>query len=316
MAKKEDLFLSANKAIDTLLNESERGLAKEFVATLSKIKRVLADAFEKFGTDGILTREEMVKYGRLTKIEQNLVEQIQTLTKNQIRLTKESILTVFEESYYRYGYMIENQSELTIYKMLSSETIDQSLYNELDAIKWDERVKENNNVLVRQLREELTQGLIQGVTYGAIAKVITNRLNIGLNKAKRVIRTEGRRAQSEANLKTMQDASKKGLTTMKRWISSKDSRTRDTHRHLDGTTIEIDEYFVSRSGKKALAPRQFGNNKEDINCRCDMRTVVYVDGEELGAKTMRARNNGDDKRGVVVPYQNYNNWKKDLKKRN
>lgn len=293
----------------------EKQLTKEYLTALKDIKSTLADAYEKFGTDGILTREEMVKFGRLAKVERHIVEQIQQLTKTQIRFTKDSIRDVFSESYYRYGYMIENLSEFRIYKMLKPEIIDQMLFNELDAIKWDERVEVNNEILVRQLREELTTGLIQGVGYAVLAKMISDRMTIGLNKARKITRTECRRVQEEANLRTMQEAHSKGIVTKKQWVSTLDRRTRDTHKHLDGQVVNIDEHFVSNSGNKALAPHQFGVAREDINCRCTMIVVIEEDGKKLGQKSRRARNNGDNEQGEIIKFATYNNWKKDLGER-
>ena len=310
-----DIFFETHKAIDKMIEGKEKELAREYLVALNSIKLMLSDAYEKYGVDGILNREEAVKYGRLAKIEQHIIEQIQKLTKIQVRITKESILNTFTDAYYRYGYMIENASELAIYSMLSQEIINQMLYNELDTVTWEERIEENNNVLVRQLREELTTGLIQGLTYTAVAKSVSERLNIGANKAKKIVRTETRRVQEEANLKSMQDAKKKGIITKKQWVSTLDSRTRDTHKHLDGKVVDIDDYFVSRSGKKALAPHKFGVAKEDINCRCTMISVIEIDGKVVDNGTRRARNNGDNEISEVISYKNYNEWKKDLEGR-
>lgn len=310
---KKDLFFSTNVVLDNLLDGHEKELSREFVTVLTSIKSTLANAYEKFGTDGILTREEVIKFGRLTKIEQYLIEQIHQLTKTQIRITKDSIRNVFAESYYRYGYMIENESEFQIYKMLNPEIVDQMLFNELDLVKWDERVKENNQILVRQLREELAQGIVQGVGYSVIAKAVSERLNIGLNKAKRIARTECRRVQEEANLRTMKEANGKGLVTKKQWVSTLDSRTRDTHKHLDGQVVGIDEMFTSRSGKEAIAPHKFGVAKEDINCRCTMISVIEDEnGEVMGQKSRRAK---EDKDNEVIEYATYNEWQKSLKNR-
>lgn len=308
MAKKDE-FVKLNKEIDKKLQGKEKELAKEFMATLSNIKKVLAEAFEKYSDNDILTREEMVKFGRLAKLETHLIEQIQGLTKTQVQITKSAIKDIFLESYYRYGYFIENQVELAIYKLVKPEIIDQMLFNPLNLIKWDEVVKEHTTTLIRQLREVLTLGLVQGLSFPKLARQVTEKLNIGLNKALRIVRTECRRVQESANLQTMQEASQAGVITKKMWVSTLDTRTRDTHRHLDGQIVGIEEKFKSKSGFTALAPHQFGSPAEDINCRCTM--IVVVDG--LEPKVRRARDeNGKNK---IIPYKNYNDWQKDLEGR-
>ena len=322
MAKrnKKDIYVESTRAIDKLIESSEKQVDKEFIALLKGIKSTLASAYEKFGRDGILTREEMVKYGRLTKLEQSLIEQIQKLNKNQIRLTKDTIQHVFEESYYRYGYLIENETEFRIYELLSKEAINQNIHNDLNPISWDKRVKINNETMLRQLVEDINQALIVGSSYAFIASMVADRVTVGSNKGKRIVRYEGRRVQEKANFDSMDKAdeviSKAGMQVKKQWLSAKDSRVRHTHRGLDGQTIDIDDEFTSPSGAKAKAPRQFGIPKEDANCRCMMIHAFYdEDGNRIGGRTMRARNNGDNQIGIVVPYQKYTDWKKSLENR-
>ena len=102
-------FIEINKKMDKILNDEEKKVVKEYMKALVAIKKALAVAYEKYSSSDILTREEMVKYGRLTKLENFFVEQIQKLTNTQIRLTKNAIRTMFEEGYYRYGYFIEKK---------------------------------------------------------------------------------------------------------------------------------------------------------------------------------------------------------------
>ncbi|MET1374796.1 phage minor head protein, partial [Staphylococcus aureus] len=66
----------------------------------------------------------------------------------------------------------------------------------------------------------------------------------------------------------------------KRWHATKDTRTRDTHRHLDGESVEIDQNFKS-SGCVGQAPKLFigvNSAKENINCRCKL--LYYIDENE------------------------------------
>lgn len=307
--EKKDEFIKLNKAIDKKLDGKEKELAKEYAQTLANVKQALAEAYEKYSDNDILTREEMVKFGRLAKLENYLAEEIQKLTKNQIRITQSAIKDTFLESYYRYGYFIENQVELAIYKLVKPEIVDAMIFNPLDLIKWDERVEENTTTLTRTLREVLTLGLAQGLGYSKLAREVTDKLGIGLNNALRITRTECRRVQESANLSTMQEARTAGVITKKMWVSTLDKRTRDTHRHLDGQIVGIDEKFKSKSGYTALAPHQFGVANEDIHCRCTM--IVVVDGLEPSVRRARDEN-GKNK---IIKYKTYNDWYKDLEDR-
>lgn len=60
--------------------------------------------------------------------------------------------------------------------------------------------------------------------------------------------------------------------TEKTWVSMRDTRVRDTHRALDGTSVPMDKPFVSPSGAKLRFP---GDPRAPISevarCRCHLR---------------------------------------------
>jgi uncharacterized protein with gpF-like domain len=67
------------------------------------------------------------------------------------------------------------------------------------------------------------------------------------------------------------------VQVLKRWISSRDDRTRDSHYQLDRQTrnepIPAGEDFEI-GGKSAAAPAGFGEAALDINCRCTIAPVI------------------------------------------
>lgn len=303
------LFDQIQKALDAVGYRVEKNIFRSYQDTLTLIRNELSRCYEEYAKDGVLTREEMEKYGRLAKLELFIVETINGLTKEQVKQTRSGILDMFQESYYRHAHMIQNDVPVGIdFRLINQEALIAALYNPLDAIRWDERAKDNNELLKKQLRESIVRGLIQGNSYLGIAKDVKEKLNIGTSKAIRIVQTETHRVREEGNLKTMQDAESKGVIMKKRWVSSLSSKTRDTHRKLDGQTVGIDEEFKSKSGRKAQAPGKFGDPAEDINCRCTM--ISIVDGIE--PKLRRAR--GSDGKNEVIKNTTYEEWQKGLSK--
>jgi uncharacterized protein with gpF-like domain len=66
----------------------------------------------------------------------------------------------------------------------------------------------------------------------------------------------------------------------KEWISSRDSRVRETHESLDGDVVPRDQKFVSSSGAALAFPGDPDAPPEEvINCRC---TIVGVNTQETG----------------------------------
>lgn len=305
MTKKQ--FKELQKLIKTIQSEAERQIAQEYLDAIRTIKLELSDIFEAYGEDGVVKREVMEKYGRMKKLENKLAQHVSLLTNSQIKHTKKAIQEVYKQSFYYRGYVIETLAGFSIFRLINKKVIDEIIYNEMDLIKWDTRTKENNNLLIRQLKEVIMSGLAQGHGYGKMAKALTEKMDISRNKAIKIVQTETHRSNQQGNLKSMEQAVSKGCIMKKRWISSLDSKTRKSHQHLDGQTVEVDEPFVSRGGRKAMSPGKFGVAEEDINCRCDMISVF--DG--LEPKVRKARNPFTGK-NEYIKYQTFNEWQKNL----
>jgi hypothetical protein len=92
----------------------------------------------------------------------------------------------------------------------------------------------------------------------------------------------GTDAENKARLDGMYRASDIGVKVRKQWRATLDNRTRDSHKLLDGETIDLDATFDN--GLKY--PREPGGALSEIcNCRCRIRYVTkYTD-----AKTRSAR---------------------------
>lgn len=84
-----------------------------------------------------------------------------------------------------------------------------------------------------------------------------------------VIRTEADRVYNEAVEDTAEES---GLDNIyKTWVTMDDEKVRDTHWHLRGMTIPLDNYFYTFNYDRAKAPHGFGVPQEDCNCRCRLR---------------------------------------------
>jgi len=256
-------FTQADRALDRQQRSFERKLVSSYTASLKEIKDQLAVAYEKY--DGSFA--EMQKYNRLSNLERNIDKEIAKLTgKNAVTL-KKGIGDTFQESYYRAGFTLETTAQAKLgFAQLSKKTIEASINNPLDRVGWLKRNRENQALLTRQVKQQLTQSLIKGESYQNAAKRIKNRMEVGATNVVRIAQTELHRAQSSGRLEGLQQAAGKGVIMKKRWVATLDGDTRDAHQDLDGVTIGIDEDFVSNTGGRGLAPGQLGTAEDDINC--------------------------------------------------
>ena len=301
-------FNMLQRKVNKIQNSYEREIAQGYLDTLATLKLELSEIYEKHAVDGRVARDVWYKYGHLKKIEKELVEKINALTQVQINTIKQSIVESFQETFYRNGYYITSQAQLAfpIFYKLTQKAIDAIVFNPLDKIKWSNRHKANNKGLIQKLKSVLLNGIKNGHSYEKIANAITNEFDIGKRKAIKIAQTETARVVSTAKQQSMEEAQAVGVVMKKRWLCTLDSKTRDTHKHLDGQTVGVDDYFISGS-RKAKAPHGFGDAKEDINCRC---TVISVfEGLE---PTVRMAREVANERGEIISYKNYNEWRESL----
>ena len=97
----------------------------------------------------------------------------------------------------------------------------------------------------------------------------------------------GTDAENKARLDGMYRASDIGVKVQKQWRATLDNRTRDSHRSIDGETIDIDDTF----GNGLKYPREPGGALSEIcNCRCRLRYVTpYTKYETRSARLGEVR---------------------------
>lgn len=67
-----------------------------------------------------------------------------------------------------------------------------------------------------------------------------------------------------------------GLGITKRWVTVRDDRVRETHRYLEGMSVDVGEEFYTSDGDHAPYPGAFRKAKNNVGCRC----IVIYDPEE------------------------------------
>lgn len=148
----------------------------------------------------------------------------------------------------------------------------------------DKRVAEYKEI-PESLSETVIQTLKDTMDQGDSFKEAVDRLKIlredfTTHRAETIVRTEIGRSRREAKLmfgETHADLLEK------RWVSTKDRRTRKSHRKMDGKTIKMDGKFTvdysldnkkQPSGVKEDYP---GQSEYGINCRCELELVKKKD---------------------------------------
>jgi SPP1 gp7 family putative phage head morphogenesis protein len=288
----------SEKALDKLEEEFTKELIRNYRATLKELRAKIAKIYEDHDGDWV----KMQKYNRLTKLEKEIAKEIGKLTGKNAQTLKKGMMDTYEESYYRTAFVLTAAVKSDLgFAMLDRKLVEKAIQNPLDRVGFLQRNRDNQARLTRQLKEQLTQGLIQGEAYGTTAKRIKGRMDVGATNVMRIAQTEMHRTRNAAKLDGMAEGGKAGITLKKQWVSTIDGATRDSHQELDGVQIDIDKDFEGEDGS-GPAPGSMGSASEDINCRCTM--IEVVDGFEPNQRRVK---------GVgITEYKSYNEFMENL----
>lgn len=294
---------------DKLINQAEKEIEILFAKRLKEIKQIIANMYEKYDRDEPqVTWTEFNKYNRLNK-ELNRIGQMLSQDYREVaKAIKQSQQNVYIEKYMMSLFLYEVASQTSMnFDIPTSQTIQTTIEQPIEFIKLVPTLQKHRDDTLKRIRMHITQGIMSGEGYSKIAKALRDDLGMSKAQSVRVARTETGRALSQAGLDSAMVAKDNGLDMKKRWYATKDTRTRDTHRHLDGTSVDIEDNFHS-SGCVGPAPKLFvgvASVKENINCRCKL--LYYIDEDELPT-TMRTKEDG------VIPFTNYREWEKNKRK--
>jgi len=285
-------FNSVDKILKRKEKALEKKLAKAYAESLKDIRHKIADLNAKHD----LTMNEMYKYNRLKTLQNDVENELVKMANKNNTTIYEMLGETYEESFYRTGFILETEVQANLrFAKLNPVVVKKAIENPLSDLALQ---RSRVNVII-SVNQAIAQGLITGEGYLKISKRLNKVMEGNLNNTLRIARTETHRVQQQSRLESIEHVAEQGVIMKKRWQSTLDNRTRDTHADMDGQEVNMDEMFESPSGASAEAPGQFGVSEEDINCRCSFYSVIAGFEPEF----RRVRGEG------VVPYTTYNEWK-------
>ena len=209
-----------------------------------------------------------LKYQRALKSQINAI--LDNLHANNYNSISDYLVRCYEDSFIGTLYDLQAQGVPLLFpidqdQVIKSLTLNSKLKKPLyDSLGIDV------NELKRIIRAEVSRGISQNLSYEVIARNLKLASGNSYNNSVRIARTEGHRISSEATYEAQLKAKSKGAQIMKRWDSTLDGKTRNTHQYLDGQLVEVDKPFKNANGDEAMYPGGFDIASEDINCRCVM----------------------------------------------
>ena len=165
------------------------------------------------------------------------------------------------------GYSFELIDSNTVYGLVNRKEI-MLPHKDLDKTKdkaWNAK-KVNSCVL---------QGILQGSSMDEIAKNLAKVTGESNGKAAiRNARTMVTGAENAGRQDGMNAAAEDGVQFKKVWIATTDSRTRDSHKELDGQEVDPDKKFEVNNHEIEFPGDWHAEACEVYNCRCTLGTKI------------------------------------------
>lgn len=299
----------ADKYMEYLLSLALKALDIVFLRLIRSIKADIAEMYERYQSgDDYVTWTEFNKFNRMNKLLTRIEKQAKKEYVEVAKEIKESQELTYIEKHMTSMYIYEQASQIPMdFELPGTKEVEKAIEQPIDKIKLDPTLQKHRDNVLDKIRIIITQGVMNGDGYAKVAQAIEKELQMSKQQAMRVARTELGRAQSQAALDSAMDAKNNGLDMKKKWLATLDTRTRHTHQHLDGQSVDVEDSFES-SGCKGQAPHMFigiNSAKENINCRCTL--MFYMDDDEL--PTVR-RTKNDEGKSEVIPFVTYREWER------
>ena len=277
-------------------------LEKSYQKAIDDINRVITSLLARKDTENLQAIIYQVKYQNSLKKELEgflnvLHTRNYTLIDNYLKDCYENahIGTLFDLQGQGIPLILPLDQEQMISAITLNSKLSAPLYNALGY---------NVDYLKTSVRQEISRGISQSLSYQEIARNIKNTTNVDYNKSLRIAKTEGHRIQCESAYNVQVRAKQKGADIVKQWDSTLDSRTRESHQKLDGEVVGVDEKF---SNGLLYPGDSNGVASEVVNCRCALlqRAKWALSDEEftkMNGKTNELQH--------FESVENYNKFKK------
>lgn len=268
----EKLQLTYTDAIDGMTSRIEASL-KQFAADDAKWQADVAAGKKDAKAYKAWRKDQALHNDQLKALKQALAQDLTAADKMAMAYVNQVPAGVYAEGMNFATYEIEHGAKVnTSFTLYNKNTVMELVANEpnlLPQAAFDKAKDKAWNS--RHVTSAVTQAVLQGQTIPQLAISIAGIAAMDQRAAMKAARTAMTSAHSLGKLKGYERAAGMGIDVKKQWLAALDSRTRGSHRHLDGETVKLDAEFSN--GLKYPGDPD-GPGSEIYNCRCTLVPVI------------------------------------------
>lgn len=189
---------------------------------------------------------------------------------------------VYAENVNYGAYQVESEARVdTAFALQDADTV-QRLVTDKDAYlpRVSHDVAKDAIWNRKLLADQITQGVMLGESIPKIAARVARVTGQNVAGAARVARTSVTAAECAGRVDSYRRAKSMGIDLKQEWLATLDTRTRRSHRKLDGEKVEVGSTFSNGCRYPGDPQAPYG---EICNCRCTLIAAVegvdYSDGK-------------------------------------
>lgn len=252
-----DELLNLKKDIDKKGIKQSKKILKLYKVERDIIIAEIAKIIIQYYDNDGFTFSDSERITALTTLETCINNRIKHLAYSQTELTHSLLTDCYKYCYYNTGNIINGGLDIAIdFDLLRDEFIESAIMRPINGVDFSSRIWKNTNQLAQQLKIDLQNSIIQGLSPYKISFKIKNDFSSSAYQAKRLVNTE--------LAKTVMDAQDNIYIHMNEieqvmWDATLESNTCDFCAALDG------KYFDKNNHPPLPA---------HPNCRCAIIPIV------------------------------------------
>ena len=268
----EKLQLTYADAIEGMTSRIEASL-KGFAAEDAKWRAGVAAGEKDAKAYKAWRKDRALHDDRLKALKKALARDLTAADEMAMAYVNRVPASVYAEGMNFATYEIEHGAKAnTSFTLYSKDTVMELVANEPDLLPHAAFDKARDSAWnSRHVTSAVTQAVLQGQTVPQLAASIAGIAAMDKRAAMKAARTAITSAHSLGKLKGYERAAGMGIGVEKQWLAALDSRTRGSHRHLDGEVVKLDAEFSN--GLKYPGDPD-GPASEVYNCRCTLVPVI------------------------------------------
>lgn len=266
-------ILKLEEQTQKIIKKYERRIASGYGSALAEMRKEIASLYEKYSDDeGKLYLDEMNKYERIDKLKKAITITLSTLYVANRKEINSALREIYQFNTTGFVPPLERSLGDLPFKIrfdgiINKLDVSKVINEEMAGLNWAERMGKHRSDVIYNVEKTVREGLYNGEPYRKMATRLKDSLQGDVLRPITIVRTEGSRVMQQAQLDIMDKVAEQ-VGVKKRWVSSRDERTRLSHKALDGKAIPYNDLFTFSDGTQTPAPGISGSPQNVINCRC------------------------------------------------